>query len=145
MKVNLDSENSETFIAEIFNEENAGTFTDFLITKQIKRLHFRNTTPINSLDNNKCYEFTNIFLREYIVTKLTTTPTSIIKEPTRIDPGNIEWTAIDMTNFSQIEADAKAKLSPTLIKPDIINCKCSIYPPNLQQLPQACHCPTWSR
>ena len=55
----------------------------------------------------------NISLRDYIITKLTTTPTTVIQPSDSIDISKINWDAIDMTGFRKLESDAKGKFSLT--------------------------------
>ena len=60
-----------------------------------------------NLEDKKCHTFTNISLRDYIVTKKTITPTTVIRPLDSIDISKMIWDAIDMTDFSKIESDAK--------------------------------------
>ena len=64
-------------------------------------------SDIKNLADKKCYTFTNISLRDYIITKLTTPTTTVIQPSDSIDICKINWDAVDMMTSIKLNQTLK--------------------------------------
>ena len=83
---------------------------------------------IDILKDSTCYLFNNISIRDYLVKKLVTTPSTTIEMSDKFESKNLNWSIIDMESCSNIEAEAIAIRSPKLIALEIISVSVAIFP-----------------
>ena len=83
---------------------------------------------IDLITEEQCFNVTNVSVRQYFVKKLSTTSSSCIIASDKIDPTSINWTGIDLTDFTKVEAEAKAKINPIIECADILSASIKIFP-----------------